>query len=62
MILDSFIMRILFETCVSSDELLLQDDSSDVNNMTVEFSKSMHLNQESFVGAAGRFNQMSTQR
>lgn len=44
-----------------SDELLLQDDGSEVNNMTVEFSKSMHLNQESFVGV-GRFNQMSTQR
>lgn len=47
-----------------SDELLLQDDSSELSSMTTEFSKSMHLNQafsptESFVGVA-RFNQMST--
>lgn len=46
-----------------SDELLLQDDSSEVSNMTMEFSKSMHLSQafapsESFV-AGGRYNQMS---
>ncbi|KAI3757021.1 hypothetical protein L6452_04554 [Arctium lappa] len=47
-----------------SDELLLQDDSSELSSMTTEFSKSMHLNQafaptESFVGVA-RFNQMSS--
>ncbi|KAJ0438138.1 putative protein kinase CMGC-DYRK-YAK family [Helianthus annuus] len=46
-----------------SDELLLQDDSSELNNMTMEFSKSMQISQgftptESFVGV-GRFNQMS---
>ncbi|KAI3762331.1 hypothetical protein L1987_52758 [Smallanthus sonchifolius] len=46
-----------------SDELLLQDDSSDLNNMTMEFSKSMQINQafsptEPFVGV-GRFNHMS---
>ncbi|KAI3807915.1 hypothetical protein L1987_23853 [Smallanthus sonchifolius] len=46
-----------------SDELLLQDDSSELNSMTMEFSKSMQINQaffptEAFVGV-GRFNQMS---
>ncbi|KAL4557281.1 hypothetical protein LXL04_035454 [Taraxacum kok-saghyz] len=44
-----------------SEELLLQDDGSEVNNMTVEFGKSMNINQESFVGV-GRFNQMPGQR
>nr|XP_043614835.1 dual specificity protein kinase YAK1 homolog [Erigeron canadensis] len=54
-----------------SDDLLLQDDSSELSNMTTEFSKSMHLSQaftptESF-GGFGRSNQMpnsnmSTQR
>ncbi|KAI3705940.1 hypothetical protein L1987_76189 [Smallanthus sonchifolius] len=46
-----------------SDELLLQDDSSEFSNMTMEFSKSMQVSQafaptESFVGV-GRLNQMS---
>lgn len=46
-----------------SDEQLLQDDSSELSNMTFEFSKSMHISQafaptEPFIGA-GRFNQMS---
>ncbi|GJT90534.1 dual specificity protein kinase YAK1 [Tanacetum coccineum] len=46
-----------------SDDLLLQDDPSEVGAMTIEFSKSMHLSQntaptESF-GGVGRFNQMS---
>ncbi|KAJ9546123.1 hypothetical protein OSB04_025830 [Centaurea solstitialis] len=47
-----------------SDELLLQDDPSELSSLATEFSKSMHVNQafaptESFVGVA-RFNQMSS--
>ncbi|XP_071713015.1 dual specificity protein kinase YAK1 homolog [Rutidosis leptorrhynchoides] len=45
-----------------SEELLLQDDSSELSNMTMEFSKSMHISQafastESFSGSA-RYNQI----
>ncbi|PWA77126.1 YAK1-like protein [Artemisia annua] len=46
-----------------SDDLLLQDDPSELGTMSMEFSKNMHLSQntaptESF-GGVGRFNQMS---
>ncbi|KAD4584138.1 hypothetical protein E3N88_21739 [Mikania micrantha] len=47
-----------------SDELLLQDDSSELSNMTIEFSKGMQISQafaptESTVGVA-RYNHMSS--
>lgn len=37
-----------------SEELLLQDDSSDMNSMTSEFIKGMHLNQPLVSTEAGR--------
>ncbi|KAL7100475.1 hypothetical protein ACP275_08G000200 [Erythranthe tilingii] len=48
-----------------SDELLLQDDSSDMNSMASDFNKGVHLNQPSIsteTGRSSRISDASTQR
>ncbi|XP_021816146.1 dual specificity protein kinase YAK1 [Prunus avium] len=42
-----------------SDELLLQEDGSDVSCFTTEFSQGMHLNSAEKLVGAGRFNRVS---
>lgn len=50
------IMLFTFSISCFSDELLLQDDGSDVNCMTTEFGKGMDLGSAEPLDGAGRFN------